>query len=53
MSVDDLKEFVYTPEQINEQIEIRSKLLSNFVGDFYPRIVLNEIEQLKKLQKER
>lgn len=37
-------------EQIDEQIEIRKKLISELVGDLYPRIVSAEIEKLKKMK---
>lgn len=38
------------PEQADEQIKIREKLIGEMVGNLYPRILNGEIEKLKALR---
>lgn len=47
MLIIDIKDI--KPEQIDEQIEIRKKLISEMVGSLYPAILWGEIDKLKKI----
>ena len=40
------------PEEINEQIQVRFKLLDKMVGTLYPTILSGEIEQLEEIRAE-
>ena len=44
----DLKDI--KPEQIDEQIEVRKKLIGEMVGNLYPAILQGEIDKLKKMR---
>ena len=39
-------------DQIDEQIEIRKKLINQMVGNLYPQILRDEIDKLKEMKKD-
>jgi hypothetical protein len=39
-------------EQIDEQIKVREKLISEMVGGLYPSILSSEIDKLRKIKNE-